>query len=191
MEKAIIYFYYWEDLESYNTEIFMFLDEKSLTEALSEDLCDQNFGIRKGESAEAHVDRFIKASELYLDDRNKFWETKKASEDDFPWKHFKGLVIGSKEATGKSEGIKEGSTTTPYELLEVSISIPVSRGVEVDKERLVKIISESIENEFSSLEDPVLDPKDIERQVTVADNLGFGGNTILVSCGDEMEEVCL
>jgi hypothetical protein len=68
--------------------------------------------------------------------------------------------------------------------VEINISIPVNPGHSPCL--ILQLIRETLEDRFSELDD--IGNEDEE---TVADTHGFGGNTILLTCGKCFEEICL
>lgn len=66
--------------------------------------------------------------------------------------------------------------------VDVTVSIPVSE--DASPFLILKLLAETIENRVSEIDDS-------DGDVTVADVHGFGGNTITLTCGDQIEEVCL
>lgn len=70
--------------------------------------------------------------------------------------------------------------------IEINISIPLSEHKDPSPEDILKLVAETLEERFSEI-----DAVGNADEETVADRHGFGGNTITLSCGGLVEEVCL
>jgi hypothetical protein len=70
--------------------------------------------------------------------------------------------------------------------LKIEILIPFADDVDVDEEKILGAVSEALEESFDSLVEP-----EVDQTVTVAETLGFGGNTLLIGTDEHQEELCL
>jgi hypothetical protein len=70
--------------------------------------------------------------------------------------------------------------------VEINISIPVSDTVSHSPLLILRLISETLEDRFSEINDT-----GNEEEETVADTHGFGGNTLTLTTGDHVVEICL
>lgn len=70
--------------------------------------------------------------------------------------------------------------------LEINISIPFWDHARPSPGIILKSIAEILQDGLSEI-----DPQGWDEHVTVADMLDFGGNTLTLTTGDLVEEVCL
>lgn len=70
--------------------------------------------------------------------------------------------------------------------VEINISIPISDTVSHSPSLILRLIAETLEDRLSELDD-----MGDEEEATVADTHGFGGNTLTLTTGYYVEEICL
>lgn len=68
--------------------------------------------------------------------------------------------------------------------VEINLTIPVNPGH--SPYTILEMIRETLEDRFSEIDDI-----GNEGEETVADTHGFGGNTITLTMGEHVEEICL
>jgi hypothetical protein len=69
--------------------------------------------------------------------------------------------------------------------LKIEIEIPYSDHRDIDVVGTLDALETVLDEAFQAVDDFEDDC------VTVADKLGFGGNTLMISSGDEIREICL